>query len=98
MLRFPFRLDTGVQLRFALADFDSQPTRMNFEQLTKAKSLGFSDRQIAHLTGQTEDVTHAGAGLNSVAAARKSAASEKVSTVRSRAATSNHRMASSLGA
>ena len=25
------------------------------EQLSKAKSLGFSDRQIAHLTGQTED-------------------------------------------
>src|SRR6266699_4392760 len=28
---------------------------MNAEQLTKAKSLGFSDRQIAHLTGLTED-------------------------------------------
>jgi carbamoyl-phosphate synthase large subunit len=28
---------------------------MNVEQLTKAKSLGFSDRQIANLTGQTED-------------------------------------------
>src|SRR5512136_979069 len=28
---------------------------MNAEQLSKAKSLGFSDRQIAHLTGQTED-------------------------------------------
>jgi len=28
---------------------------MNQELLTKAKSLGFSDRQIAHLTGQTED-------------------------------------------
>jgi carbamoyl-phosphate synthase large subunit len=28
---------------------------MNAEQLTKAKSLGFSDRQIANLTGQTED-------------------------------------------
>ena len=25
------------------------------EQLTKAKSLGFSDRQIAHHTGQSED-------------------------------------------
>ena len=25
------------------------------EQLAKAKSLGFSDRQIAHLTGKTED-------------------------------------------
>ena len=28
---------------------------MNHELLAKAKSLGFSDRQIAHLTGQTED-------------------------------------------
>ena len=29
------------------------------EQLTKAKSLGFSDRQIAHLTGQSEDAVRA---------------------------------------
>jgi len=28
---------------------------LNSELLTKAKGLGFSDRQIAHLTGQTED-------------------------------------------
>src|SRR5713226_1112788 len=28
---------------------------MNAEQLTKAKSLGFSDRQIAHLTGRSEE-------------------------------------------
>lgn len=28
---------------------------MTPEQFTKAKSLGFSDRQIAHLTGRTED-------------------------------------------
>jgi carbamoyl-phosphate synthase large subunit len=28
---------------------------MNAELLAKAKSLGFSDRQIAHLTGATED-------------------------------------------
>ena len=28
---------------------------MNVELLTRAKSLGFSDRQIAHLTGTTED-------------------------------------------
>jgi carbamoyl-phosphate synthase large subunit len=28
---------------------------MNAEQLAKAKSLGFSDRQVAHLTGHTED-------------------------------------------
>lgn len=32
---------------------------MNFELLTKAKALGFSDRQIAHLTGQTEDAVRA---------------------------------------
>ena len=32
---------------------------MNAELLTKAKSLGFSDRQIAHLTGQTEDAVRA---------------------------------------
>ena len=32
---------------------------MNAEQLTQAKSLGFSDRQIAHLTGQTEDQVRA---------------------------------------
>ena len=32
---------------------------MNKEQLTKAKSLGFSDRQIAHLTGRTEDAVRA---------------------------------------
>jgi carbamoyl-phosphate synthase large subunit len=28
---------------------------MNAELLGKAKSLGFSDRQIAHLTGRTEE-------------------------------------------
>lgn len=32
---------------------------MNFELLAKAKSLGFSDRQIAHLTGQSEDAVRA---------------------------------------
>src|SRR5215204_5474915 len=32
---------------------------MNAEQLAKAKSFGFSDRQIAHLTGQTEDAVRA---------------------------------------
>jgi carbamoyl-phosphate synthase large subunit len=39
-------------LRFAARDFS---TAMSPEQLSKAKSLGFSDRQIAHLTGKTED-------------------------------------------
>ncbi|MDB6064895.1 MAG: carB [Pedosphaera sp.] len=32
---------------------------MNSELLAKAKSLGFSDRQIAYLTGQTEDAVRA---------------------------------------
>ncbi len=32
---------------------------LNAELFAKAKSLGFSDRQIAHLTGQTEDETRA---------------------------------------
>ncbi len=32
---------------------------MNPELLAKAKSLGFSDRQIAHLSGQTEDAVRA---------------------------------------
>src|SRR2546425_538848 len=32
---------------------------MNAALLTKAKSLGFSDRQIAHLTGRTEDEVRA---------------------------------------
>jgi len=32
---------------------------MTPELLTKAKSLGFSDRQIAHLTGQTEEAVRA---------------------------------------
>jgi carbamoyl-phosphate synthase large subunit len=32
---------------------------MNRDILAKAKSLGFSDRQIAHLTGQTEDAVRA---------------------------------------
>jgi len=32
---------------------------LNAEKLAKAKSLGFSDRQIAHLTGTTEDAVRA---------------------------------------
>ena len=32
---------------------------LNAELLAKAKSLGFSDRQIAHLTGKTEDAVRA---------------------------------------
>ena len=32
---------------------------LNAEKLARAKSLGFSDRQIAHLTGSTEDAVRA---------------------------------------
>lgn len=32
---------------------------MNAELLAQAKALGFSDRQIAHLTGHTEDEVRA---------------------------------------
>ena len=32
---------------------------MDLELLTKAKTYGFSDRQIAHLTGRTEDKVRA---------------------------------------
>jgi carbamoyl-phosphate synthase large subunit len=41
------------------AEFEFDPMSMNPELLAKAKSLGFSDRQIAHLTGQTEDAVRA---------------------------------------
>src|SRR5204863_811494 len=37
------------------AGFYSRSQRMTAETLAKAKSLGFSDRQIANLTGQSED-------------------------------------------
>jgi carbamoyl-phosphate synthase large subunit len=45
-----------VILRLTARDFELM---MNAEQLARAKSLGFSDRQIAHLTGQTEDQVRA---------------------------------------
>src|SRR3954466_13695954 len=51
-----YLLDTLCGLRFASPGFDLMMTP---EQLTKAKSLGFSDRQIAHLTGKTEDAVRA---------------------------------------
>jgi carbamoyl-phosphate synthase large subunit len=47
-----FLLDTPRAFRFASRGFDLMITA---QQLEKAKSLGFSDRQIANLTGQTED-------------------------------------------
>src|SRR5262245_65180046 len=41
------------------AGSDAAPSRMNAELLAKAKALGFSDRQIAHLTRRTEDAVRA---------------------------------------
>ncbi len=51
---FPTRHPKRLPAYFGEFDFE-----MNAEQLAKAKSLGFSDRQIAHLTGQTEDAVRA---------------------------------------
>src|SRR5690242_19587411 len=48
-------------LRLTLLDlFSPHLYRMSPDLLAKAKSLGFSDRQIANLTGQTEDAVRAG--------------------------------------
>jgi hypothetical protein len=47
-----FRLDSFDGFRFPLPALNF--ATMTAEQLAKAKSLGFSDRQIAHLTGSTE--------------------------------------------
>src|SRR5690242_9831930 len=47
-------------LRLTLLDlFSPHLYRMSPDLLAKAKSLGFSDRQIAHLTGRTEDEVRA---------------------------------------
>jgi len=54
----PFKLDRRKPLRLYCARFITPDER---EQLNQAKSLGFSDRQIAHLTGRTEDEIRAGA-------------------------------------
>jgi carbamoyl-phosphate synthase large subunit len=48
-------LDIRHRIRFHLPDFDLRPAYMNPELLAQAKSLGFSDRQIANLSGQSED-------------------------------------------
>src|SRR5207244_13123297 len=47
-----------AQAYFAGFDFDLMP-KFDSELLAKAKSLGFSDQQLAHLTGQTEDAVRA---------------------------------------
>jgi carbamoyl-phosphate synthase large subunit len=46
-----FPLDIAVNFRLTVAPMPP----LNSEILSKAKGLGFSDRQIAHLTGTTED-------------------------------------------
>ena len=50
-----FRLDRASCFGFSLRALNS----INSEQLAKAKSLGFSDRQIAHLIGSTEEEVRA---------------------------------------
>jgi carbamoyl-phosphate synthase large subunit len=50
-----YRLDTRNIFRLTVPPMPS----LNFDILAKAKSLGFSDRQIAHLTRQTEDEVRA---------------------------------------
>jgi carbamoyl-phosphate synthase large subunit len=54
---FPARQPPGLAISFA--GFLSDPNAMNAELLAKAKALGFSDRQIAHLTGRTEAAVRA---------------------------------------
>jgi carbamoyl-phosphate synthase large subunit len=48
-------LDTHRVFRLNLADLFSPMSSLNAEKLARAKSLGFSDRQIANLVGKTED-------------------------------------------
>jgi len=48
-------LDTQEKFRLTMATLISTMPPLNIEKLAQAKSLGFSDRQIAHLTGATED-------------------------------------------
>ena len=54
-VRFPSRQCGRVPVCLGGLDFDG----MNTEQLVKAKSLGFSDKQIANLIGKTEDQVRA---------------------------------------
>src|SRR5207244_1220817 len=51
-LRAPGRLAIRFVIWLTLPDLFAE---MNSDLLAKAKSLGFSDRQIANLTGQSED-------------------------------------------
>src|SRR5882762_10213001 len=52
MSRPSLRLNTSIGEKFGRI---TAALNMDAEKLAKAKSLGFSDRQIAHLTGRTED-------------------------------------------
>jgi carbamoyl-phosphate synthase large subunit len=52
---FTLRLDTWKIFRLTVADLISPMSSLNAEKLAQAKSLGFSDRQIANLVGKTED-------------------------------------------
>jgi len=53
------RLDRAANFRLTIPKLIVQMPSLTAEKLAKAKSLGFSDRQIAHLTGQTEDAVRA---------------------------------------
>jgi len=48
-------LDTRKHFRLNFADLFSPMSSLSPEKLARAKSLGFSDRQIANLIGKTED-------------------------------------------
>ncbi len=52
-------LDTWKNFRLTMANLFCPMSSLNAEKLAQAKSLGFSDRQIAHLTGTTEDAIRA---------------------------------------
>jgi carbamoyl-phosphate synthase large subunit len=52
-------LDMLGKFRLTIANLISPMSSLNAEKLAQAKSLGFSDRQIAHLTGTTEDAIRA---------------------------------------
>ncbi len=56
----PYRHSTrGDGSGYLCGLFATQTETMNAELLAQAKTLGFSDRQIAHLTGRTEDAVRA---------------------------------------
>ena len=56
---FHSRLDRGGKIRLTGIKLIALMSSFNAEKLAQAKSLGFSDRQIGHLTGQTEEAVRA---------------------------------------